>query len=112
MPQTNIENIIKNIIELLKEYNPNKIMLFGSRARGDYRINSDIDIAVDLELPFRDERKLREKIEEVSRLYSVDLIFLPKIDVNFKNHILKEGVILYEKKWCFAKNSQFWKSVK
>ncbi len=98
MKQSKIENIVKQIVDVLKDCNANKIVLFGSRARGDCRINSDIDIAVDLELSFRDERKLREKIEEISGLYSVDLIFFSKIDVNFKNQILKEGIVLYEKK--------------
>ena len=96
--QNRVEGIIKNIVETVKEYNPEKVILFGSRARGDYKKNSDIDIAVDLKLPFREERKLKEKIEELSGIYSVDLIFFPKINENLKKHILKEGVVLYEKK--------------
>jgi predicted nucleotidyltransferase len=31
---------------VIKKYNPKKIILFGSYARGDYRNGSDIDIAV------------------------------------------------------------------
>lgn len=96
--QDRVERIIKNIVEIMKEYNPDKIILFGSRARGDYKKNSDIDIAVDLELPFRERRKLKERIDELSGIYSVDLVFLAKTNEDFKNHILEEGVILYEKK--------------
>ena len=96
--ENKVEGIIKNIVEIVKGYDPEKIILFGSRARRDYKKNSDIDIAVDLKLPFREERKLKEKIEELSGLYSVDLIFFPRINENFKRHILKEGVVLYEKK--------------
>jgi len=72
--------------------------LFGSRARGDYKEISDIDIAVDINLPFREQRKLKEKIDKISGLYSVDLIFLPNVNKEFKKKILKEGKILYEKK--------------
>jgi len=37
----------KRYCELVtKKYNPKKIILFGSYARGDYRSGSDIDIAV------------------------------------------------------------------
>ena len=88
---------LKNIIEELKQYNPKKIILFGSRARGDYKKNSDIDIAVDLNVSFREKRKLREKIDALAGLYSVDLIFLNDVDENFKNKLLKEGKKLYEK---------------
>ena len=66
---------LRDIINELKKHNPKKIILFGSRARGDYRKNSDIDIAVDLDLSFREKRKLKEKIDLISGLYSVDLIF-------------------------------------
>ena len=93
-----IQQIITEITAALIPYNPGKIILFGSRARRDFRANSDIDIAVDLKLPFREKRKLKEKLDIISRLYSVDIIFLPEVDESFKNKILKEGKILYEKK--------------
>ena len=88
---------LQNILDELKQYNPKKVILFGSRGRGDYKKNSDIDIAVDLELSFREKRKLKEKIDLISGLYSVDLIFLNDVDENFKNKLLKEGKKLYEK---------------
>ena len=81
---------LENIVNELKKYNPKKVILFGSRARGDYRKNSDIDIAVDLELSFREKRKLKEKIDIISGVYSVE--------ENFRNKILKKGKILYDKK--------------
>ena len=88
---------LDNVINELKKYNPKKIILFGSRARGDYRKNSDIDIAVDINLSFREKRKLKEKIDLISGIYSVDLIFLDEVDENFKNKVLKEGKKLYAK---------------
>ncbi len=88
---------LRDIINELKKHNPKKIILFGSRARGDYRKNSDIDIAVDLDLSFREKRKLKEKIDLISGLYSVDLIFLNEVEESFKNKILKEGKIIYAK---------------
>ncbi len=88
---------IKNITKELIKYDPKKIVLFGSRARGDFRKSSDIDIAVDIGLNFREKRKLREKIDIVVGLYSVDLIFFDEIEESFKRKILQEGKILYEK---------------
>ncbi len=96
-----MEKYIKYLNKVLNEIvklNPNKIILFGSRARGDFKKNSDIDIAVDIKLNFREKRKLKERIYDISGLYSVDLVFLDSIDEKFKEKILEEGRILYEKK--------------
>ncbi|MRJ03121.1 MAG: nucleotidyltransferase domain-containing protein, partial [Epsilonproteobacteria bacterium] len=68
---------LATIIQEIKTLHPQKIILFGSRAKGYFALNSDIDIAVDINLTFREKRKLKERIEEVSGLYSVDLLFLP-----------------------------------
>ncbi len=86
-----------NIVEELKKSEPKSIILFGSRARGDFSKYSDIDIAVDLDLSFREKRKLKEKIEAISGLYSVDLVFLDEAQDNLKEKILKEGKVLYAK---------------
>ena len=40
------EKVIEEIQELAVEYKIEKVILFGSRARGDYRERSDIDLAV------------------------------------------------------------------
>ncbi|MRI57915.1 MAG: nucleotidyltransferase domain-containing protein, partial [Epsilonproteobacteria bacterium] len=74
------------------------IVLFGSRAKGYATTHSDIDIAVDLKLDFRSRRKLKEKVEECSGIYSVDLVFLPEVLETFAKQIEKEGKVLYEKK--------------
>lgn len=38
--------VIQEIRELAQKYNISKVILFGSRARGDYKRVSDIDLAV------------------------------------------------------------------
>jgi len=93
-----VKKYIRLIVEELKKHRPNKIILFGSRARGDYKKQSDIDIAVDINLPFREKRKIKEKIDEISGLYSVDIVFLDEITDDFRKKILEEGIVLYEKK--------------
>ena len=96
--ESKVHKYIELIVNELKNYNPRKIILFGSRAKGTYKKGSDIDIAVDIDLDFREKRKLKEKIDTLSGLYTVDLIFLPEVGEDFKKRVLKEGVILYEKK--------------
>ena len=48
MQKFGLENkVIKNIVEILKKYEEvESAKIFGSRARGDYRNASDIDIAL------------------------------------------------------------------
>ena len=63
-------------------------------------IISDIDLCVigAKELDKRNLRKLKEKIDDISGLYSGDLIFYEKIDEEFKKIILETGKVIYEKK--------------
>lgn len=91
------EEYILDIVREIIKYNPKKIILFGSRARQDAKISSDIDIAVDADIDFRSQRKLKEDIEKVSGLYSVDVVFLNQINPEFRQKILSEGKVLYEK---------------
>jgi len=95
------KEIIHNLITLFKkELKPEKILLFGSRSKNDKHLHSDFDIAVTgKKINFRDLRELEEKIDEVSGLYSVDLIFLDSIEEDFKNIVLKTGKVLYERKF-------------
>ena len=82
---------LEKIVKFLKEKEIKNIYLFGSRARGDYKINSDIDIAILGKFNYRQKRKLKEKIDEIAGIYSVDLIFLDDTENSFKEKILKEG---------------------
>ena len=40
------DSLLREIIALAQKYNLSSVTLFGSRARGDYRERSDIDLAV------------------------------------------------------------------
>jgi predicted nucleotidyltransferase len=42
-----IEEIREKIIEIIKQYNITRIVMFGSRASGTYNENSDIDFIVE-----------------------------------------------------------------
>ena len=39
------DNLINEIKTMAENYGVDKLVLFGSRARGDYKIKSDIDLA-------------------------------------------------------------------
>ncbi len=71
-----------------------KVILFGSRARGDFKEKSDIDLAVqggDF------VRFMLDVNEETSTLLSFDIINLDeKIQSELKEIIKKEGKVIYE----------------
>lgn len=91
--------VLKSVIEVLKKgLGPEKIILFGSRAKPDYRGNADFDLAVDVERgPIQKERKIKEEVEYVSGLYKVDIVYLRSVEEGFRNIILKTGKIVYER---------------
>jgi predicted nucleotidyltransferase len=95
-----VEEKIKKIVTLIiNSVDPQRVILFGSRAKGKAHKGSDIDIALEgCSVTTREFRKLKEIVDEASGLYSVDIIVLEKTDEAFQNIVKETGVILYEKK--------------
>ena len=93
----NVEDILNKMIELFEKNNIQKAYLFGSRARGDNNKNSDIDILVDARCTFRQKRKLKEQLDCISGLLSVDVHFCDEISEKFFNKVITEAKVLYEK---------------
>ena len=89
------KNIQSEIITLANKYNINKVILFGSRARGDNKERSDIDIAVS----GGNVIEFRLAIEdEVRTLLMFDVVNLDEpVQKPLLQSIENEGVILYEK---------------
>lgn len=89
------EKVIEEIIALAKKYDIKKIILFGSRARGDYHRASDIDLAVyggNVDMFALDVE------EETSTLLMYDVIDMSgQLEAEFLKSIDTEGVLLYEK---------------
>ncbi len=95
------EKTIKDIIEILKRYKEvESARIFGSRARGDYKKASDIDIALFGEnLTFFINTKIFYEIDDLYLPYKIDLINFNSIgsENKIKDNILKEGVEFYAK---------------
>ena len=89
------EKILNELKEVLDKYENYKFKIFGSRARGDYKDNSDIDIAIFENVPKEDEYKIRDEFDKINIIYSIDLVFVDeKIKKELLNSILKDGVDL------------------
>lgn len=75
--------------------NVEKVILYGSRARGDHRYNSDIDIALVGE-NLRSE--VSSRLREAAGLYHLDVVMFNLIDnPELLQEILKDGKIIYGK---------------
>ena len=97
------EKIIEGIKRVLRENSSvTRALIFGSRARGDYKYNSDIDLAVYSAetLP----TGLWLDLDEAAGIYKIDVIDMSSsLDERFHQRIEKEGVEIYRKELKFRK---------
>ncbi|WP_038058075.1 nucleotidyltransferase domain-containing protein [Thermodesulfobacterium hydrogeniphilum] len=93
------ERIEKIVDFLVKTLEPERIILFGSRAGNLEKPFSDIDLAIEggREVSFREFRKIKENLDQLAGIYSVDIIFLKKVNPDFKSIVLQTGRVIYEK---------------
>lgn len=90
--------VLQKIREISIKYKVQKVILFGSRARGDHSPVSDYDIAITgRELSEFDKACLCADIEDIDTLKKIDMLF---VDTGIKDELMeniaRDGVILYE----------------
>ncbi|MGL5676762.1 MAG: nucleotidyltransferase domain-containing protein [Cellulosilyticaceae bacterium] len=94
-----MQDVLRKICEVAKQIDEIEcIKLFGSRARGDHRNTSDIDLAVFGE--HIDKEHFTYEIEtRVATLLEFDISYMEEIeDVVFKEQVEREGIVIYEKR--------------
>lgn len=81
--------------EFGEKYGIEKIGLFGSVARGEYKENSDIDVCVKLQNPdYFTRMEIKESLEELFN-QKVDVVSLTAImRTLFRNHIEKDAIYI------------------
>ena len=89
------EESIKAIVQTGQECGMERILLFGSRARGDFRPRSDIDLAVCGGDPAVFALEIDETVPTLLKFDVVDLN--QPIQKELQDSIEKGGVVLYEK---------------
>ncbi|MGH7600706.1 MAG: nucleotidyltransferase domain-containing protein [bacterium] len=93
--------------KIVREIQPEKIILYGSYARGDYHKDSDIDLFI-IKDGEESSRLLRRKVEALlrGRRFPLDIRVRKSSEVewNFRAqnpfylyHIFKDGKVLYDK---------------
>ena len=92
-----MENLYRKIAAIGRRFQAERVVLFGSRARGDNRSRSDIDIAVFGASP-DDLPAFREQLDELPTLLEFDLVFVTEqTDPKLVSNIERDGVILMDK---------------
>ncbi len=100
-----IEEKTKEITEqIVNRYKPDKIIIFGSCARGEFKEDSDVDfLIIKRETPYLGRDRARELRKLIKKDIACDfLIYRPeeleeriKLDDPFIKLILKEGRVVY-----------------
>lgn len=105
------DSLLSDMVQaIVAEVDPDQVILFGSRARGDAREDSDVDLVVVESAPFGKGRSRRQEAVRLWRALSglgvaKDILVYSRDEVeywrNSLNHILaralREGRVLYER---------------
>lgn len=87
--------VLEEICDFARLYEIERVYLFGSRARGDFKERSDIDLATVGGNHFKFAIDVEE---ETSTLLKFDVINIDSsISDDLRESIMKEGKIIYEK---------------
>lgn len=94
------DTVITDICNVFRCFpNIDKVLIFGSRAKGTYSEGSDIDLAVVGEnISFNQLMDINIQIEDLGLLYKVDVVDYNKnAGTPIGEHIDRVGLLFYEK---------------
>jgi predicted nucleotidyltransferase len=98
------EKILADIENIFSKYNQiSKVILYGSRAKGNFRNGSDIDITlVGEELDMNILYSVMDDIDELYLPYKLDISIYSHIDnQELIEHISRVGKIIFQRKGDF-----------
>lgn len=97
---SDIPPVVNDLVERISALpKVTKVILFGSRARGDNFPRSDIDLAVDADDPdILTKSQVNDIIEQARTLLPIDLVWMPRAFEDILQSIAEEGIVLYARK--------------
>lgn len=100
-----MEELYGRLAELARRYGARRLVLYGSRARGDHRYNSDVDLAV-YGMPEENEGAFGMDCDELPTLLKLDIVQIREgMNPAFLANIEKDGVTLMDR--LYEKYEQF-----
>jgi len=94
--QSNTERYKNIIMQIIRKHLPSvKVMLYGSRARGDFSEGSDIDIALDAgkKIDTKIMNTIIDDIDESVIPINFDIVDFHKVSEKMRQEILKDGIV-------------------
>jgi len=106
-----MDSLLDQMVEsIVREVDPEQVILFGSRARGTAHPDSDVDLVIVESAPFGAQRSRRLEATRLCRALghfevSKDILLFSRDEVErwrgSRNHVLaqalREGTVLYER---------------
>jgi predicted nucleotidyltransferase len=93
------ENVLLSVIETFR--NDPRILgaaIFGSRAKGDHKPYSDVDIVLYGDLNHTDVERVMYDLDDLPFIYKFDVVAYDLIDnPALREHIERVGISIYEK---------------
>lgn len=88
------EKIYNRLIDYF-QHNSNieKVILFGSKAKGMEKMNSDIDLCIGY--LGKSKGTVVENINDIIGVYSCDIVFLDSLNENIEKQIARDGIEIY-----------------
>ena len=93
------DTVIRELQDVFRRHaNIKKVLIFGSRSKGNYRAGSDIDLAViGNDIDYNLLLSILCEIDDLELLYSVDLLdYQKKKGTPIGDHIDRVGQVFYE----------------
>ena len=93
------ENVINEILAVISSHPKiQKVIIFGSRAKGNFSSGSDIDLAVEAtDLNYDEFIRIQTEFDQLELIYKIDFIDYTKIiEPALKSHIDRVGKIIYQ----------------
>jgi uncharacterized protein len=106
MPMESLNQEIEHFVgQIVSRFNPERVILFGSHARGQTSTDSDVDLLVIMDYEGRPHEKAFEIRKEIPRKFPLDLLVRCQKEIDrrlqmndlFFKEILQKGKTLYER---------------
>lgn len=91
-------HVLNQLVRVFQQFPAIKsVQLFGSRALGNYKEGSDIDLALDGDISFKLSNQIMIAIDELLLPYEVDLVVLRDVEnQQLLDHVTRIGLMLYK----------------
>ena len=90
-----MDELYTKLADLAARFGAEKLVLYGSRARGDFHERSDIDLAV-YGMPEKQRGGFAIEVDDLPTLLKLDIVHIsPNMDTAFRKNIEKDSVVLY-----------------